>query len=157
LVVVIASLVTGCKAAMPVDGDIVKVHYTGSLENGTVFDSSLDGDPLEFTIGTGQVISGFENGVKSLHVGETGTFTLPPEEAYGSLQDPVEITLEKDTMPEGLEPEIGLTLQMQLTTGQIAPATITEIGDTTITVSVDTNHSLAGKTLIFEIELVSIE
>jgi peptidylprolyl isomerase len=152
------SLLTGCTgkegAAIPVDGNTVKVHYTGTLDDGTVFDSSRDREPLEFTIGEGSVITGFENAVKSLHVGETGTFTMPPEEAYGPRNDNLVLTLEKDKLPEGLNPTVGQQLQMQLTNGSITMAVITEVTETTITV--DANHPLAGQNLTFEIELLEI-
>lgn len=151
-------LVTGCieGSAMPVDGNTVKIHYTGTLDDGTVFDSSLERDPLEFTVGAGEVIVGFENAVKTLHVGETGTFTIPPEEAYGPIQEPAELTIDKDRLPEDMEPVVGMQLQMQMSSGLAAVAVVTEVLEDTITVSVDTNHPLAGQSLTFEIELLEI-
>ena len=136
------------------DGDIVSVHYTGTLEDGTQFDSSRGEDPLTFTIGTGQMIAGFDNAVRGMKVGEIKTVTLPLEEAYGEHRADLILTISRDQFPEGMTLTIGQQVPMQSSSGQQFMATIIEIGPSSVTL--DANHELAGKTLIFEIELVSI-
>ncbi len=141
---------TGCK-----DGDKVKVHYTGKLENGEVFDSSRTGDkPLEFVVGSGQVIPGFDSGVKGLAANETKTITIPPEQAYGVKQEQLIFDVERSQLPEGLEPQVGQQLAISGQDGRQAPVWITAVNDSKVTL--DGNHPLAGKTLIFEIELIEI-
>jgi peptidylprolyl isomerase len=149
-------LLAGCSGGERVAevGDNVSVHYTGSLEDGTVFDTSHGGDPLTFTIGSGQMITGFDNAVRGMKVGETKTVTLTPDQAYGQYRQDLIITLDLDTFPEGMTLTIGQKVPLQNNLGQTFYATIIEIGDTTVTL--DANHELAGKTLIFEIELISI-
>jgi len=136
------------------DGDTVSVHYTGTLEDGTEFDSSRGKDPLTFTIGAGQMITGFDNAVRGMKVGEIKTVTLPPEEAYGPHHADLVAVLSRDQFPEGITLTIGQRVPMQNDLGQQFMATIIEIGPSTVTI--DANHELAGKSLIFEIELVSI-
>jgi len=137
------------------DGDTVSVHYTGTLEDGTQFDSSYDrGEPLTFTLGVGRMIKGFEDAVRGMKVGEVKTVTLPPEEAYGEYNVDLVVTLSRDQFPEDMELAIGKMISLQNTAGQQFTAVIVEIGDSTVTV--DANHELVGETLIFEIELVSI-
>jgi len=136
------------------DGDTVSVHYIGTLENGEKFDSSYDrGEPLSFTLGSGQMISGFDAAVHGMMVGEKKTVTIPPEEAYGTYNPNLIITFSPDDFPEGMEITVGMQVPLQ-SAGQTFYGTITEI--TADYVKVDANHKLAGKTLIFEIELVSI-
>ena len=130
------------------DGDTVRVHYTGTLDSGEEFDSSRGRDPLEFTIGAQDVISGFENAVRGLAVGESVTVRLEPADAYGERDESLVVEIPADQAPEGLE----VGQQVQFTNGAVA--TVTEIGDDTITV--DQNHPLAGQVLTFEIELVEI-
>ena len=130
------------------------MHYTGTLEDGTQFDSSIDKTPLTFTLGAGQMIKGFEDAIRGMKVGETNTVTLPPEEAYGEYDEDRIVVLDRAQFPIGMELSIGQRVPMQNSAGQQFTVTIIEIG--TETVTVDANHELAGKTLIFEIELVSI-
>ena len=136
------------------NGDTVKVHYTGTLEDGTQFDSSVGSDPLQFTIGSGQIIPGFENCVKQLTVGEKTTITIPPEEAYGQKRDDLIQQVDKSHLPPDIELKIGLMLQAQQADGNMVNLMVTEIGEDMITV--DANPPLAGKALVFEIELVEI-
>ncbi len=136
------------------DGSVVKVHYTGTLEDGTVFDTSVGREPLEFTMGTGAMIPGFENAVKGMKLGQKKTVTIPSDEAYGAHRDDMALVIERDKMPEGLNPEVGQQLQMQDSGGRATQVIVTEVTKTTVTI--DANHPLAGKDLIFEIELVEI-
>ncbi|BDA73543.1 peptidyl-prolyl cis-trans isomerase, FKBP-type, putative [Rivularia sp. IAM M-261] len=135
-------------------GDTVTVHYTGKLTDGTVFDSSSGGDPLEFTIGTGQLIPGFEDAVVGMNAGDSKTTHIPVDQAYGTYRDDMVIEVDREQMPPELEPEIGQQLQLQQPTGQVIPVVITEISDSTITL--DANHPLAGEDLVFDIQLVGI-
>ncbi len=137
------------------NGDTVQVHYTGTLEDGTEFDSSRDRAPLEFTVGEGQVIPGFEDMVRGLEAGDTETATLQPEDAYGERDEQRLIEVERDQLPDEIEPEIGMQLEIQQPNGRPARVSITEIGDETVTL--DANHPLAGKELTFEIEVLEIE
>jgi len=137
------------------DGDTVKVHYTGKLEDGTVFDSSKEGEPLELTIGAGNVIEGFEKGVIGMERGGSKTVTIPPEEAYGSMNEELVAKVKKENFPENITPVIGEQLQLKQQDGNIVNVAITEIrGDT---VTLDANHPLSGKTLIFDIELIEVK
>lgn len=136
------------------EGDTVKVHYTGTLSDGTVFDSSKDRDPLVFTIGSQQVIPGFEENVKGMGVGDSKTFTLNPGEAYGDRNDQMMVDIDRAQMPEDIDPEIGMMLQVQGQDGSVSHVTITEVTDDKVTL--DANHPLAGQDLTFEIELREI-
>jgi peptidylprolyl isomerase len=135
-------------------GDTVKVHYTGRLDDGTVFDSSSDRDPLEFTIGTGAIIPGFEQAVIGMAPGESKTETIPTDQAYGPYIEEMVLTVDRQQMPMEVEPEIGQQLQLQHPTGEVIPVVITEVSSSTVTL--DANHPLAGESLIFEIQLVEI-
>ncbi len=135
-------------------GDTVLVHYTGSFDDGAEFDSSLDGEPLEFTVGQGEVIPGFDNAVDGLDEGETRTVSIPPDEAYGNHRDDLVAVIGREQLPTEIDPEVGLVLEMSSEDGIVTNVTITEIGDDTITL--DANHELAGKKLNFEITLVEI-
>lgn len=135
-------------------GDTVKVHYTGKLDDGTVFDSSREREPLEFTIDSGQIIPGFEQAVVGMEEGDEKTVDITPENAYGEHHAEAIVELERAELPEEIEPEIGMQLQLQGQDGRAFPARITEIGDQVITL--DANHPLAGETLTFEIELVEV-
>jgi len=134
--------------------DTVKVHYTGKLEDGTVFDSSEGRDPLEFTVGGGQVIPGFDEAVVGLEVGESRTATLPPEDAYGPHREELVLSTDRGQFPEDAEPQVGDQFQLATQSGQRIPATVVEIEGDAITL--DANHPLAGKALVFDIELVEI-
>jgi len=150
-----AILVTGCGGpATAKTGDVVRVHYTGKLADGTVFDTSAGSEPLEFTLGEGKVIPGFEEAVTGMQVGESKTVTIPADEAYGQRRDDMVFKVERDDLPADIDPEVGMQLQMNQGDGSIAIVTITEVSETTITL--DANHPLAGQDLIFDIELVEI-
>jgi peptidylprolyl isomerase len=136
------------------EGDTVKVHYTGKLEDGTVFDTSTERDPLEFTIGEGEVISGFEQAVVGMAPGEKKTATIPPEEAYGPHRDDMTLTVDRDQFPEDIEPQPGQQLRVQQSDGRAAIVTISEVSESTVTL--DANHPLAGRSLMFDIQLVDI-
>ena len=136
------------------NNDKVKVHYTGTLANGQVFDSSVDREPLEFTIGAGQMIPGFEKGVIDMELKEKKTINIPSAEAYGEAREELKQEVSKEHLPADLKPEIGMNLMSQTPDGQQMQFMITEVKDKSIVV--DGNHPLAGKDLIFEIELVGI-
>ncbi|PIE70514.1 MAG: peptidylprolyl isomerase [Deltaproteobacteria bacterium] len=136
------------------EGNTVKVHYTGRLEDGTVFDSSMDREPLAFEVGSGMVIPGFENGVKGMAVGEKKTLTIPPESAYGRENRELIVSLPKDQFPPEIPLEVGQRLQHRRQDGGVINVIITAVSDTAVTV--DANPPLAGKTLIFDIELMEI-
>ena len=152
-------LAVGCDGKESVevakDGDTVRVHYTGTLEDGTQFDSSVGGEPLEFTMGAGNVIEGFEKAVTGMQVGESKTVTIPSDEAYGEHRDDLVLVISREQLPEGMDPGLGQQLQMQQTDGR--KILVTVIGTSETTITVDANHSLAGRDLTFEIELVEIK
>ncbi len=135
-------------------GDTVKIHYTGTLEDGTQFDSSQGRDPLEFQLGSGQVIPGFDKAVDGMAVGEEKSVTIDAADAYGDHNPQMVQEVPKTALPENLEPQEGMALQAQGQDGQPINLTVTEVGEETITV--DANHPLAGKNLNFQIELVAI-
>lgn len=136
-------------------GDKVKVHYHGRLDDGTTFDSSQGRDPLEFEVGSGMVIKGFDDGVTGMTVGDKKTISIPSEDAYGARQEEMVVAFPKTNFPPDIQPEIGMTLNMHSEDGQELPVVITEINDETITL--DANHPLAGKDLIFDLELVDVK
>ncbi len=136
-------------------GDRVRVHYTGRLDDGTVFDSSEGRDPLVFELGEGRVIPGFEAAVLGMSAGDRKSTTIPSDEAYGPRRDDLLLAVERDRLPDGLDPEPGQALQMQTEEGQVVPVRVVEADDTSVTI--DANHPLAGQDLTFEIELVGIE
>ncbi|MCP4337918.1 MAG: peptidylprolyl isomerase [Desulfobulbaceae bacterium] len=133
-------------------GDNVKVHYTGKLADGTVFDSSDGGDPLEFAIGSGQVIQGFDEGVVGMKVGESKVVEIPVAKAYGERKDEMVIQAPIEQVPPDLKPELGMRLEMGGANGEVLRVVVVEIADTHITL--DANPPLAGEDLTFEIELV---
>lgn len=135
-------------------GDTVHVHYTGKLEDGTVFDTSDGRDPIEFTLGEGKVIPGFEKAVEGLAVGDTTRTTLEPEEAYGPRRDELVMTVPKDDLPDGMSPSVGDQLEMQTQDGQKVPVRVTDSDEESI--QIDANHPLAGRELHFDLELVEI-
>ncbi len=135
-------------------GDSVKIHYTGKLEDGTEFDSSAGRDPLEFQLGSGQVISGFDKAVEGMAVGESKSVKIPPEDAYGPHEDRMVQDVPKSALPEELTPVEGMALQSRSKDGKTTRLTVTAVNEDTITV--DANHPLAGKALEFDIELVAI-
>jgi peptidylprolyl isomerase len=134
--------------------DTVKVHYTGKTDDGTVFDSSVEREPLQFTMGQGQLIPGFEKAVEGLAVGESTTVRIPAEEAYGDVRPDMVVDIEKNQIPPDIKPELGMQLQIQQPNGQ--PLGVTVKGITETHVTLDANHPLAGEALTFDIELVEI-
>ena len=135
-------------------GDTVKVHYHGKLTDGTTFDSSEGRDPLEFEVGSGMVIPGFDNGVTGMSVGEKKTVVIPAEEAYGPKQEDMIMEFPKERFPEDLVPEAGMQLNMSNGSGQNFPVVIVEVKDEIVVL--DANHPLAGEDLTFDLELVEI-
>jgi peptidylprolyl isomerase len=136
-------------------GDQVRVHYTGRLEDGTVFDSSRGREPLAFTVGQGQVIPGFENAVVGMKVGDTRTTSIPPDEAYGHYREDMVAQIDRAQVPPELEIEVGQQLQVEQQDGEVIPVTVMDVTDDTVTL--DANHPLAGETLVFDIELMKID
>jgi peptidylprolyl isomerase len=135
-------------------GDNVKVHYTGTLTDGTVFDSSDGRDPLEFALGSGQVIEGFDEAVLGMKVGESKTVTIPVAKAYGERNEEMVIQAPIDQVPPDLEPEVDMRLEMGGPNGELIRVVVTEVTDTHITL--DANPPLAGKDLVFKLELVEV-
>jgi FKBP-type peptidyl-prolyl cis-trans isomerase 2 len=135
-------------------GDTVKVHYSGRLTDGTTFDSSSGREPLEFKVGNGDVIKGFDDGVEGMQVGDKKTVHIPAEEAYGQKEDDRIIKFPRGNFPDNLSPEVGMQLNMTNGGGQVIPVTIVDMD--TENVTLDANHPLAGQDLIFDIELVDI-
>lgn len=135
-------------------GDTVRVHYTGRLEDGTVFDSSREREPLEFTVGTGQVISGFERAVEGMEVGEARETRIEADDAYGERRDDLVLDLPKEQVPEDMEIAPGMRLELRQPDGQAVPVTVAEVREESV--KLDANHPLAGQPLTFELELVGI-
>ena len=135
-------------------GDTVKIHYTGTLDDGTEFDSSAGREPLEFSLGSGQVIAGFDDAVDGMAVGDSKTVTIPPAEAYGDRYEKLLQQVPKTSLPDDMKLEVGMQLQSQDPDGQPMSFVIADVSDETITV--DANHPLAGQALTFAIELVEI-
>lgn len=135
-------------------GDKVKVHYAGSLEDGTVFDSSYEGEPMEFTVGERMLIPGFEDAVIGMGVGDLKTVSIPPEDAYGSYIEDLVTVVERSQIPSSLEPKIGMMLQANSDDGMVVPFTVKDV--TEDSVILDGNHPLAGKGLTFKIELLEM-
>jgi peptidylprolyl isomerase len=138
----------------PVSGDTVRVHYKGTLADGSLFDSSEGRDPLEFVVGSGQVIPGFDAAVSELTVGDTATVTIPAADAYGERAEEGLQTFPRDAFPPDTDPEVGWAVELSGPDGQPVPATIAEVTDESITL--DFNHPLAGEDLTFEITLVEV-
>ena len=135
-------------------GDTVKVHYTGKLDDGTVFDSSHDRDPLEFTIGDGRIIPGFEEALTGMDLNESKTVKIPPDKAYGPYHNELCMEVEKSQFPPHINPQVGQQLQIPRSDGQTVLFLVTQITDKTITL--DANNPLAGKDLIFDLQVVGI-
>lgn len=136
------------------NGDKVRVHYTGKLTNGEQFDSSIGREPLEFTVGAGQMIKGFDAAMPGMGLGEKKTINIQPEDAYGDRSEEALIEFPRENVPADLPLKIGTQLSLRNQDGQPFPVTVTEIKDDVILL--DGNHTLAGKELVFEIELVEI-
>ena len=135
-------------------GNTVRVHYTGRLDDGSVFDSSEGGEPLEFTIGQGQMIPGFEQGVVGMELGESRTVTIAADQAYGVYQPQGVIEVDRSEIPPTIQLEVGLQLQATGPDGRPAQLTVIELSEDKV--KMDGNHPLAGKDLTFEIEVIGI-
>ena len=138
---------------MIADGKTVRIHYTGTLNDGTQFDSSAGRDPFEFEIGAGKVIPGFDIAVRSMEIGDKKTVTIPTAEAYGEVREEIIGDLPKDMFPPEMNLAVGTAIQMMSPQGPVM-VTIKEIKETAVTV--DANHPLAGKDLTFELELLEV-
>lgn len=135
-------------------GDVVRVHYTGRLTDGEQFDSSAGREPLEFTVGAGQMIKGFDTGVEGMTVGEKKSIAVSPEEGYGLRSEEAIIEFPLEHIPADMKLETGMQLTLQNQDGQPVPVVVTEIREQVVIL--DANHFLAGKEMIFEVELVEI-
>jgi len=135
-------------------GDIVHVHYKGTLDDGSVFDSSEGKDPISFILGNGEVIDGFENAIEGMTLGDKKTERFEPAQAYGDRREELVFTVPKDQMPEGAEIEIGDMLQIGFPDGSSSAVTVAAVEDDGV--KLDANHPLAGKALTFELELMRI-
>jgi len=136
-------------------GDTVRLHYTGTLTDGETFDSSTGRDPLEFEVGSGQIIPGLDKAIPGMKVGDTKKVEIPCVEAYGETNPSAIQAIPRAEIPAEIPVEAGTQLQMQSPDGQVVPVTVTEVTDAEVTL--DANHMLAGKDLIFDIELVEIK
>jgi peptidylprolyl isomerase len=135
-------------------GDVIRVHYTGTLNDGSQFDSSVGRSPLEFTVGAGQMIAGFDAGVVGMSVGEKKTIQIDPDNGYGQKDPNAIIEFPASNVPEGMQVEVGMKLNLQNQYGQPVPVEVIEVKEEVIIM--DANHFLAGKDLIFDVELVEI-
>ncbi|MBD8487514.1 peptidylprolyl isomerase [Echinicola sp. CAU 1574] len=135
-------------------GSTVKVHYTGKLKDGTVFDSSENREPLQFTVGDGNMIKGFDAAVNGMEVGQDKSVTIPSDEAYGAKRDDMMIDVPVEQVPADIKPEVGMDLSIQNQQGQPVPVKVVHVDQEKITL--DANHPLAGEDLIFDIQLVEI-
>jgi FKBP-type peptidyl-prolyl cis-trans isomerase 2 len=136
------------------NGDTVKVHYTGKLDDGTVFDSSIDREPLKFKLGDDQLISGFENAVVGMDTGESKTVKIAADEAYGPHRQEMVLVVNRDEFPDDIEPKVGEQLRMQDQDGREFRVKVTDTSEETVTL--DGNHPLAGEDLTFDIQLVEV-
>lgn len=135
-------------------GDTVQVHYTGRRPNGETFDSSVGQEPLEFVLGAGEVIPGFETGVLGMTPGESKTVVIPPDEAYGPYEKEMVLEVERSQFPEDMAPTVGQQLQVRQDGGEAFSVLVVAVGEATVTL--DANHPLAGQALTFELQLVGI-
>jgi peptidylprolyl isomerase len=135
-------------------GDTVRVHYTGRLDDGTQFDSSENRDPLEFELGAGQVIPGFESAVEGMEPGQDKRFTIPADDAYGPHRPEMVLEVDRDQVPPDIDPQVGDTLHIQTPAGEPIPVRVTAVDDGAVTL--DANHPLAGEDLNFEVRLEEI-
>lgn len=140
--------------AQATTGDTVRVHYTGTLHDGTTFDTSEGREPLEFTVGGGQVIPGFDQAVAGMEPGDTKKVEIPSDEAYGPKREEMMLQVSPDQFPEGVDPEVGQQLQLSQPNGQNVVVRVTDVQDDAVTL--DANHPLAGEDLTFEITLDEI-
>ncbi len=136
-------------------GDTVRLHYTGTLTDGTTFDSSDGRDPLEFVVGSGQVIAGLDKAIPGMSVGDTKTVTVPADEAYGAHHPEARQSVPRDQFPDDIPVEVGMRLELRTPQGQTMPVVVAEVAEDSVVL--DANHPLAGKDLTFAIELVEIK
>jgi peptidylprolyl isomerase len=136
------------------NGDTVKIHYTGKLEDGTVFDTSINRDPLQFTVGEGQIIPGVEESVEGMSLGESKTIEVPADKAYGPHYEEMVLVVDRNEFPGHLKPEVGQRLEIRPTDDQTIPVLVTDVSASSVTL--DANHPLAGEDLTFDILLVEI-
>lgn len=135
-------------------GDTVRIHYTGTLRDGSRFDSSEGREPLEFTVGSGQIIPGLDVAIPGMAVGDSKTVEVPCDQAYGPVNPDARQSIPREGIPDDIPLDPGTQLQMQTPQGQVVPVTVVEADEATVTL--DANHPLAGQDLIFAIELVAI-
>ena len=135
-------------------GDTVKVHYQGTLEDGTVFDTTTDKEPFEFTIGKGEVISGFDKAVEGMSVGEKQSIALKPAEAFGEYHKELILEVPRSQLPAEIDPQVGMALQAKDPEGNVTRMNVIKVSDESITL--DSNHPMAGKNVNFDIELIAI-
>jgi peptidylprolyl isomerase len=135
-------------------GDTVRVHYRGKLRDGSVFDASFDREPLQFTIGGGEIMPGFEDAVVGMKPGDLKTTEVSGEKAFGPYREDMLVVVEKNELPENVEPELGQSVPISRPDGPRVDLTVTEVTESEVTL--DTNHPLAGEDLKFEIELIDI-
>ena len=156
MIVPVLVLSAGCggSAVGAKKGDTVKVDYTGTLKDGTQFDSSIGREPLQFTVGAGQMIAGFDAAVVGMKVGEKKTVTIPAAQAYGERDTKLVFDVQRSQLPANINPQVGMKLQMTQNSGQVVVVTITEVNESAV--KMDANHELAGKDLTFEITMVEI-
>jgi len=133
-------------------GDRVKVHYTARLEDGTVFDTSEGREPMEITLGEGQIISGLENGIVGMQPGEEKKITVPPEQGYGDKREDMFLKVREDDFPEEINPTVGQALQVTLSDGRSMKVVVDQVSQGKVTI--DANHPLAGQTLVFDVRLL---
>ena len=136
------------------NGDTVNIHYTGTLADGSVFDSSEGRDPLEFEVGSGMIIDGLDNAIPGMTVGEKKIVKIPSDEAYGDVNPDARQGIPRDQFPNSIPMEVGTQLQMQGPDGNAIMVSIAEVGE--VEIILDANHALAGKELTFDFEIVSI-
>jgi peptidylprolyl isomerase len=135
-------------------GDTVRVHYTGKLDDGTVFDSSIGGEPIEFILGAHHIIPGFEEGVTGMEVGETKTILISSDQAYGPYEDGIVLTIPREQVPPHITLGLGEMLELSQPSGEAITGRITELTDASVTL--DGNHPLAGEDLTFDLQLADI-
>lgn len=136
------------------NGDNVQVHYTGTLEDGTVFDTSRSRSPLQFTLGEGRLIPGLEEAVVGMNAGDAKKVTIPPDKAYGQQRAELIVNMDRKQLPGDVQPVVGQRLEITQANDQNVLVTVTDVAESSITL--DANHPLAGKALIFELELMEI-
>lgn len=135
-------------------GDTVRVHYVGKLQDGKVFDSSIEREPMKLTLGAGQVIPGFEQAVEGMAPGQARTVEIPAADAFGERHEDRVVKFDRSALQQGTELQVGQQVQLTTHDGQPVAAVLTEVSDTSVTA--DANHPLAGKPLVFEVNLVNI-